>query len=87
MNRLSDTNVWNDGRSYEPDRLAIVEHYEKLARQARRGRFGFANRATRAPNPVSRFRPSGRVSAIACVALSLLTLAYFGWQLAGRPGL
>jgi hypothetical protein len=69
MNRLAETNVWNDARSYAPDlydQLAVVEHYERLARKARRrGRFGFANRATREPSRVTPSRPFGRVSAIA----------------------
>jgi hypothetical protein len=39
MNRLAETNVWNDARAYAPDcfdQLAAIEHYERLARKARR---------------------------------------------------
>jgi hypothetical protein len=35
----TDTNVWNEDRSYAPDpfaNLAAIEHYEKVARQLRR---------------------------------------------------
>lgn len=38
MNRHTETNVWHRPESYAPDlfdQRAVVEHYEKLARQAR----------------------------------------------------
>jgi hypothetical protein len=77
---------WNNPRSYGPDcfdQLAAVEHYEKLARKARRsGRFGFANRATREPSRVSPSRPSGRVSAIAGWLICIAVAAFLGFALA-----
>jgi hypothetical protein len=68
----------------------VALHYRREARKAKwLGRFGFANRAGRASTePQSSFRLGlSATIAIACVALSLLAVAYFAWQFLGRPGL
>jgi hypothetical protein len=86
-------NPWQDPQSYR-DEIDYYEnvalHYRREARKAKwLGRFGFANRAGRASTePQSSFRLGlSATIAIACVALSLLAVAYFAWQFLGRPGL
>jgi hypothetical protein len=63
MNRLAETNVWNDARAYAPDcfdQLAAIEHYERLARKARR--------EARLRKIVSAF----------CIAAAVFAVVYFG---------
>jgi hypothetical protein len=68
MNRYTETNVWNDPRSYAPDpfaNLAAIEHYEKVARQLRR---------KNALNP-------GRIVTALCLAIVVFNIVFWGGQL------